>query len=91
VTAAPAPQAYVPPQPTGLPPPPPIPLKFVGLYTAAANDRVAVLADARGTPFLGREGEIIDGRYRVLRVSADSVDIAYADGRGRQTLRLSSQ
>ena len=30
-------------------------------------------------------------RYRVLRVGADSLDLAYADGRGRQTIRLSGQ
>jgi hypothetical protein len=39
----------------------------------------------------GREGDLIEGRYRVLRVGADSLDLAYADGRGRQTIRLSGQ
>lgn len=92
VTTAPA-QTYVPPPvATGPPPPPPIPLKYVGLYgTPTQRDRVAVLADARGNPFFGKEGDIIEGRYRVLRIAADSVDLAYADGRGRQTIRLSSQ
>jgi hypothetical protein len=81
-----------PPAATGPPPPPPIPLKYVGLYgTPTQPDRVAILADARGNPFYGREGDIIEGRYRVLRITADSVDVAYADGRGRQTIRLSSQ
>jgi hypothetical protein len=86
-------QTYVPPPvATGPPPPPPIPLKYVGLYgTPTQADRVAILADARGNPFYGREGDIIEGRYRVLRIATDSVDVAYADGRGRQTIRLSSQ
>jgi len=86
------PQTYVPPPvATGPPPPPPIPLKFVGLLGAAAQrDRVAVLSDARGNPFYGKEGDLIEGRYRVLRIAADSVDVAYVDGRGRQTLRLTS-
>src|SRR4051812_7560173 len=90
---APPPQAYVPPPvPTGPPPPPPIQLKYVGLLgTIAQRDRVAVLADARGTTFYGKEGDVVEGRYRVLRIAADSVDVAYADGRGRQTIRLSSQ
>jgi hypothetical protein len=91
---APPPQALAPPV-TGPPPPPPppaIPLKYVGLLGAVAQrDRVAVLSDSRGNPFYGREGDIIEGRYRVLRIAADSVDLAYADGRGRQTLRLSAQ
>jgi hypothetical protein len=91
VTTAP-PQAFTPPPVTGPPPPPAIPLKYVGLLGAVAQrDRVAVLSDPRGNPFYGREGDIIEGRYRVLRIAADSVDLAYADGRGRQTLRLSAQ
>jgi hypothetical protein len=89
---APPPPTYVPPAVTGPPPPPPIPLRYVGLLGSATQaDRVAVLSDARGNPFYGKEGDIIEGRYRVLRIAADSVDVAYADGRGRQTLRLSSQ
>ena len=39
----------------------------------------------------GKEGDIIEGRYRVLRVGTDSIDLVYADGRGRQTIRLSGQ
>jgi hypothetical protein len=90
--AAPPPQVFVPPPALGPPPPPPIPLRYIGLLGAASQpDRVAVLSDARGNPFYGKEGDIIDGRYRVLRIAADSVDVAYADGRGRQTFRLSSQ
>ena len=87
------PQTYVPPPVvTGPPPPPPIPLKYVGVLTPPGTPQVryAVLSDARGTPFYGKEGDLIEGRYRVLRVATDSVDVAYADGRGRQTLRLIS-
>ena len=92
VEAPPPQETFVPPPVTGPPPPPPIPLRYVGLLGAATQpDRVAVLSDARGNPFYGKEGDIIEGRYRVLRIAADSVDVAYADGRGRQTLRLSSQ
>ena len=88
----PAPTFVAPPVVTGPPPPPPIPLRYVGLLGAVTQpDRVAVLSDARGNPFYGKEGDIIEGRYRVLRIAADSIDLAYADGRGRQTLRLSSQ
>jgi hypothetical protein len=85
-SSAPPARTYVPPQPQGPPPPPPIPLHFVGML----GDE-AVLADARGTPIYGKQGDIVDGRYRLLRISADSIDIAYADGRGRQTLPLTRQ
>jgi hypothetical protein len=84
---------YVPPQaPPGPPPPAPIPLRFIGLIDEQAGaPRVAVLSDGRGTVLYGKEGDIIDGRYRVLRISADSADLSYTDGRGRQTFRLSGQ
>ena len=38
-----------------------------------------------------KEGDIIEGRYRVLRIGTDSADLIYVDGRGRQTIRLSGQ
>ena len=84
-----------PPVPTGPPlppPPPPIPLRFIGYVDQASKPpRVAVLSDGRGNVFHGREGDIIEGRYRVLRVGVDSADLMYVDGRGRQTIRLSGQ
>jgi hypothetical protein len=89
-TAAPA--FVPPPAPIGPPPPPPIALRFIGLIEAPQRSgRVALLSDGRGGLMNGREGDIIEGRYRVLRVGTDSIDLAYADGRGRQTIRLSGQ
>ena len=91
-TAAPPsrPQEFLPPVPTGPPPPPPISVKFFGLVVLR-GERVATFSDTRGNTFYGKEGEIIEGRYRVLRVGTDSVDLAYLDGRGRQTIRLTGQ
>jgi hypothetical protein len=78
--------------PAGPPPPPPIPLRFIGyLEQAGAMSRVAVLSDGRGNVFNGKEGDVIEGRYRVLRIGNDSADLIYVDGRGRQTIRLSGQ
>ena len=58
-------------------------------------DRIAIFGDPRsqglGAPVYGKEGDIIEGRYRVLRVGTDSAELAYLDGRGRQTLRMSGQ
>jgi hypothetical protein len=87
-----APRVMAPVVPSGPPPPPPIPLKFIGLLDAPERiGRVAILSDSRGAVFYGKEGDIIDGRYQVLRIGADSADLSYTDGRGRQTLRLSGQ
>jgi hypothetical protein len=80
------------PEPQGPPPPPPITLRFIGIVDPAASDaRAAIFSDMRGNVFSGREGDIIEGRYRVLKVGADAAELAYLDGRGRQTIRLSGQ
>jgi hypothetical protein len=76
--------------PTGPPPPPPIALKFIGVVEKADGTKVAVLSGS-GYPLYGREGDIIDGRYRVLKIGVESIEVAYVDGRGRQTIRLTGQ
>jgi hypothetical protein len=82
----------VPQAPTGPPPLPPIPLRYIGYLDQAGEvPRVAVLSDGRGNVFNGKEGDVIEGRYRVLRIGNDSADLIYVDGRGRQTIRLSGQ
>jgi len=77
--------------PAGPPPPPPITLKFIGIVDRAdKSERLAVLSDGRGgVPISGKEGDIIEGRYRILRIGNESIEMAYLDGRGRQTIRLS--
>ena len=75
-----------PPPPSG---PPPIPMRFIGLVEAPQqSQKIAILSDGRGI-YQGREGDIIEGRYRILRIGVESVDMAYVDGGGRQTIRLS--
>ena len=80
------------PIPTGPPPPapvPPITLKFIGLVGSPSRElRIAVLSDGRNLPFYGKEGDIIEGRYRILKIGVESIEIAYVDGRGRQTIRI---
>lgn len=77
--------------PTGPPPPPPLPpiqLKFIGVVKGApGGGKIAVLSDGKFTHH-GFEGAIIDGRYRIVSIGEESLQIEYADGRGRQTLRL---
>jgi hypothetical protein len=84
-----------PPQPEGpppVPPPPPIPLRYIGyLQPQEGPPRVAVLSNGRGTVIDAKEGDVIEGRYRLLRIGNDSADLVYLDGRGRQTIRLSGQ
>jgi hypothetical protein len=78
--------------PVGPLPPPPIPVKFIGVAGPPGPEgQVVYFSDGRGHVFFGREGDIIEGRYRVLKVSPDAAELAYLDGRGRQTIRLSGQ
>lgn len=75
---------------SGPPPPPPIPLKFIGIVMQG-NKRVAVLTDGKSAPQSGEEGAIILGQYQILKIGNESIEMAYFDGRGRQTIRLTGQ
>jgi hypothetical protein len=75
--------------PAGPPPLAPITLKFIGVVDAPTQGgKIAILSDGKNAPFYGKEGAIIEGRYRILKIGVESVELAYADGRGRQTIRL---
>jgi hypothetical protein len=76
--------------PQGPPPPPTIALKYIGVLETAQG-RMAIFRDSGGDIVNGKEGDIIDGRYRLLKIGVESADLAYVDGRGRQTIRLSGQ
>lgn len=76
--------------PSGPPAPPllpPITLKFIGTLDRNGQ-RMAILSDSAGHIDYGVEGAIIGGRFRVLKIGEQSVEMAYLDGRGRQTIRL---
>jgi hypothetical protein len=71
----------------GPPPPPPIALKFIGTLREEGKPPIAVLSDGHGPPMYGIEGGTVAGRYRVLRIGVESIEMSYLDGRGRQTIR----
>jgi len=76
---------------SGPPPPPPITLKYIGLLEGVQGvGNVAVFSDCR-TTMRAREGEIIAGQYRLVRIGKESVVLEYADGRGQTTIRMSGQ
>jgi hypothetical protein len=85
-----APVATDPPGPPPPPPLPPITLKFIGVMEqGAGKPKIALLSDSTGHVFSGTEGgPPIEGRYRILRIGAESIEMSYLDGRGRQTIRL---
>ena len=84
------------PQPVG---PPRISetVKFIGVVETA-NGKIGAFSfwdaqtrECRGVPSPGKEGDVIDGRYRVVRLGIESAVVEYADGRGRETLALNGQ
>ena len=89
ITPAPPPVMTGPPPP---PPPQPIGLKFVGILQRANGVKWAVLTDGKSpTPMYGKDGDIIDGKYLIVKIGAESIEMAYTDGRGRQVIRLTGQ
>jgi hypothetical protein len=67
----------------------PITLKFLGVMEVSERSlRVAVLSDGRGV-YNGVEGGVIEGRYRIIRIGTESIEMANLDGSGRQVIRLS--
>jgi len=64
-------QPYVPPAP---PPPPPINLKFIGFASEPGEVKKIFLSQGEDV-FIAREGEIVDRRYKVLRISPNAVEV----------------
>ena len=66
-------------------------LTFIGFVESPGIEgRVVVLTDGE-LVFHGRVGDVIDGRYRIVGLGLDSVDVERIDGQRQQTLRLSSE
>jgi hypothetical protein len=85
VAPPPPPDPNAPPPPP--PPPPPITLRLIGIVQGSGRP-IAAITDGKDV-FYGREGDIIEGRYRIIKVNVESIDIAYVDGRGQRRLGLS--
>ena len=81
----PAPVVIAPPPP---PPPPQVPLKLEHVMDDPYGKRRAFLKDASGSMFQAIDGDIIDGRYRLVRVDKTSAIVEFYDGTGRKTIFL---
>jgi hypothetical protein len=74
------------------PPPPPrdprpaIALKYLGYAMSPGGVRIAVLQDNAHPPVFGKQGDVIDGKYRLLRVDANEVELSYLDGAQRRRI-----
>ena len=77
-----------PPPPPPPPPIPPIPLKFMGTVEKPGLT-LAALTDCKGFLYAAYEGQVIDGRYRLVKIQVESVILEYSNGTGRTTVRKS--
>lgn len=86
-TPAPVLPPPVPPPPAG---PPPIRLKLTGMIQGPADGRTMVMLKDpdTGASFQAFEGDVVDGRYRIVRVGLQSVVVSYVDGTGSRTIAL---
>jgi hypothetical protein len=85
------PMSSMPPAPMG-PPARPITVRFIGVMEHR-GETFAIFSECtggRGTSH-ARAGEIVDGRYRLVRVGMESVVIEHLDGTGRTTLAQTGQ
>jgi hypothetical protein len=76
-----------PPKPAGPPPRPPIPVKFLGVAEDPSRPGKLVSLSINGAVVLAREGDVVDGKYRLLKVGLESIVMAYLDGQGQVTIR----
>jgi hypothetical protein len=79
-----------PPPDPGPPPVPPIPLRFMGTIERGGL-KLAALTDCKGSTYVGEEGKIVDGRYKLVRIQNESVVMEYPNGTGRLTIRKSGE
>lgn len=78
-------QGFIGPQPP--PPPPPIPLKFFGFANKPGEQKSIFLANGDAV-FIGREGDIVNRRYKILRIQSNQVEIEDVLNNNRQTIPL---
>lgn len=84
ITKKPEPEPQI---PQGPPPPPPIDLKFFG-FASRPGEQPRVFLSQGESVFIAREGDIVNRRYRVLRIGPNAVEIEDVLNSNRQSIPL---
>jgi hypothetical protein len=74
-------------QPLPPPPPPPINITFYGFATPAGGAKRVFLAQGEDV-FIAKEGDIVDRRYKVVRISPNAIEILDVLSNNRQSIPL---
>ena len=85
--ASPVKVAAVPTGPPPPPPPPPITLKFFGFASKPGEPKRIFLSQGEDV-FIAGEGDIVNRRYRIVRISPASVEIEDVLNNNRQSIPL---
>lgn len=85
--APPRPEPVAPPVPQGPPPPPPVDLKFYGFTSQAAGKKQVFLLHGDDV-FIASEGDVVDHRYKVLKIAPFSVQVTDIPYNNTQTLNM---
>lgn len=77
-----------PPQPYVPPPPPPIELKFFGFASSQGVKRVFL---SKGDDvFVASEGDIVNRRYKIVKINANNIEVLDVLNNNQQTIPLST-
>jgi hypothetical protein len=71
------------------PPPPPINLKFFGFANRQGEPRQVFLLQGEDV-FIAREGDVVNRRYKVVKINNSSVEIEDLLGNNKQTIPLTA-
>ncbi len=80
----------IPQGPPPPPPPPPINLKFFGFASKPGEPKSVFVAEGEDI-FVAHEGQIVDRRYRIVRISPMAIEVEDVLNNNRQSIPLTQQ
>jgi len=81
-------RVVTPPVNPGPPPPPPINLKLYGYAQSKGGEGKKIFLSSGDDIFVAKEGDIVNRRYRILKINNNSVDVEDVLTNNKQTLYL---
>jgi hypothetical protein len=89
VVAQETPEQPMTPPPT--PPPPPPNIKFMGVVNAENGPKIAVILTEQKEPLHGREGDVLAGRFKIVKIGLETLEIQDIASGQKHTIRIGGQ